>query len=501
MTDITIIKRDELFVTLDASPSIWYELRDVFAFRPDGYKFMPAFKHGTWDGYIRLIDLRNRALYAGLIPELVKWAKEQGYSIAVDKSAGSLITQFDDVEQFLDNWSNVMKFEPYDYQANAVERAISLNKALILSPTGSGKSAIAHLIVRYLLAHTKYKILITVPTTQLVEQLCKDFADYMPDDTTFVEPHKVYGGREKYTDNRVVISTWQSMIKMPTDYFSQFDAYICDEAHQADGKSITKIIENLSATAKIRIGMTGTLDGTKCHAMQLRGLFGPIIKTQSTKELMDGGQLSGLKIQTHILRYKKKPATENDYQREIDYIVTNEARMQYVNSLAMQSTGNTLVLFNFVDKHGKPLYNSALGIAQQYDKEVFYISGETSIEQREVIREKFTTQNNVILFASFGTFSAGINAPNIHNLILAHPGKARIRTLQSIGRVLRKMQGKAHATLYDIGDDFSPKAKSKNHSYNHLLARLEIYEAERFDYSVKTVEFDNEQLCGQGSLA
>jgi len=493
LADITVRKKDELFVFLDASSFIWYELRDVFAFRPDGYKFMPAFKHGTWDGYIRLVDVRTRCIYTGLLPVLLKWAKAQGYTVELDKSCGTILHEFNNVEEFLDNWSNIMKFEPYDYQVSAVEKALKLNKCLILSPTGSGKSAIAHLIVNYLLTHTTCRILITVPTTQLVEQLCKDFEDYLPVGAKMDLPHKVYGGKEKYSDSRVVISTWQSMYKMPKEYFSQFDAYICDEAHQADGKSITKIIEGLASTSIIRIGMTGTLDGTKCHAMQLNGLFGPIVKTQTTKELMDGGQLTGLNIQTHILRYTKKPdSIKNDYQKEIDYIVTNDNRRKYIIDLAMNATGNTLVLFNYVDKHGKPLYNSACEVASKFNKEVFYISGETSIEEREVIRNKFATQNNVILFASFGTFSAGINAPNITNLILAHPSKARIRTLQSIGRVLRKMEGKVEAKLYDIGDDFYPKSKTKNHSYNHLLARLEIYEAERFKYNIKTVEFINE---------
>lgn len=493
LADITIIKKDELFVFLEASSFIWYELRDVFAFRPDGYKYMPAFKSGTWDGYIRLVDTRTKCLYAGLIPVLLKWAKEQGYTVEIDKSCGQLIHKFDNVEEYLDNWSDVMKFEPYDYQMTAVEKALKLNKCLILSPTGSGKSAIAHLIVNYLMNHTNFRVLITVPTTQLVEQLCKDFEDYLPDGVGMEEPHKVYGGKGKYSPSRIVISTWQSMFRMPKEYFGQFDAYICDEAHQADGKSITKIIEGLAATSVIRIGMTGTLDGTKCHAMQLNGLFGPIVKTQTTKELMDGGQLSGLNIQTHILRYTTKPeAVKNDYQQEIDYIVSNVNRRKYIVDVAMKETGNTLVLFNYVDKHGKPLYNMACEVASSHDKEVFYISGETSIEEREIIRNKFATQNNVVLFASFGTFSAGINAPNITNLILAHPSKARIRTLQSIGRVLRKMEGKTSAKLHDIGDDFYPKTKTKNHSYNHLLARLEIYEAEQFNYNVKTVEFENE---------
>lgn len=358
----------------------------------------------------------------------------------------------------------------------------------------SGKSLIIHTLIKYILDNTNYRVLITVPTTQLVEQLAADFCDYAPDKTKAIIPHKVYGGKEKYSDNRVVISTWQSMLKMPKEYFTQFDVYICDEAHQADGKSISGIINKLEDTSVIRVGLTGTLDGTKCHLMQMKALFGPVIKTLTTKELMERGNITSMDISVEILKYIDKPRIGSDYHAEIDYIVEDQNRLDYVSERALNLPNNTLVLFNFVDKHGKPLYTNTIE-RNNGRKEIYYLSGETPIEEREEIRQKFATQDNIVLFASFGTFSTGINAPNIHNLILAHPGKARIRTLQSIGRALRKMKNKNKALVIDIADDLKPGNKKKNHSYNHLLKRLEIYESEKFDYTVRTVEIGDGRVC------
>lgn len=496
MADITITKMNELYVNIEAEPYVFYELRDVFSFRPAGYKFMPQFKSGMWDGKIYLIDVKRKLLYTGLLPELFEWSKKSGYTIKIDNSCGDFLHKFNHVEYFLDNWAEWCKFEPYDYQLNAVETSARLNKCLILSPTGSGKSLICYSMVSYLMKYTNYRILITVPTTQLVEQLCNDFANYQPENFEITQHvHKIYGGKDKDTTSRIVISTWQSMFRQPKEYFSMFDAYICDEAHQADGKSISTIIDNLSATSKIRIGMTGTLDGTKCHMMQLKGLFGPIVKTKTTKELMDGGNLSKLKINVRILKYKNKfdeaAVVKQSYKGEIDYIVGNKKRLDDVVNTSMTCKGNTLVLFNFVDNHGKPLYNRALEVQSQFNKESYFIHGGISVEERELIRHKFETQDNIVLFASFGTFSAGINAPNIRNLILAHPTKARIRTLQSIGRALRKSTDKEFATLIDYADDLFPSAKKRNSTYNHLLERLDIYENEHFNYNITTVEFDN----------
>ena len=162
--------------------------------------------------------------------------------------------------------------------------------------------------------------------------------------------------------------------------------------------------------------------------------------------------------------------------------------MEAILNLTMTRSHNTLVLFNFVEGHGKPMFEAAKAIADKYNREVFYISGETPVEERELIRAKFAGQDNIVLFASYGTFSAGINVKNVHNLILAHPTKSVIRLLQSIGRVLRIADGKTKATLYDIVDDMSRGRKQKNYLYNQFVERLGIYEEQQFDYEIQVVE-------------
>ena len=72
-----------------------------------------------------------------------------------------------------------------------------------------------------------------------------------------------------------------------------------------------------------------------------------------------------------------------------------------------------------------------------------------------------------------GTFSTGINIPKIKQVIFAHPSKSKIRTLQSIGRGLRKPKGKSDVVLFDIVDDLRYK-KKKNYTYNHFEQRFSI---------------------------
>jgi superfamily II DNA or RNA helicase len=358
-----------------------------------------------------------------------------------------------------------------------------------LSPTGSGKSHIIYLIVRFLLRYTDESILICVPTTSLVEQMVGDFASYVNDDFD-VETSigKIYSGKEKITNKRVVVSTWQSIYKLPSEWFSRFGGFVCDEAHQADSGSITKIVGKLSH-APFRFGFTGTLDGSKTHDVSLRGMFGPIIKTTTTKKLMDDGVLSKLNIDVVMLRYRDdecKFVSKNckKYQDEIEWLVSNERRNKFIVATAFSQPNNTLVLFNFVDGHGEGLYKYALDKAPEFGKEVYFVHGNVKVEEREHIRRLVEKKDNIIIFASYGTFSTGINMKNLHTVIFAHPFKARIRNLQSIGRSLRKSGGKESAKLVDIGDDLTYNGR-RNVTLEHLIERLKIYESEQFEYVVR----------------
>ena len=441
---------------------------------------MPAVRNKYWDGKIRLYNTMTGLTYAGLVQNISKFAKSRNYEVEVDPDLIHTYQITDDlVNSFLEYCK--LKITPRDYQIEAFRHAVSKNRAVFLSPTASGKSLIIYLITRYY----NEKTLIVVPTTSLVSQLAKDFADYGFDSGSKV--HGIYAGQDKQTDKPITISTWQSIFKMHRTWFDQFKLVIGDEAHQFKAKSLTSIMEKLYE-CPYRFGFTGTLDGSLTNETTLEGLFGPVEKVTTTSKLMEQGHVAELKIKNLILQYTpeiRKQCKDYDYQTEIDFLVRYEPRNRFITNLASSLKGNSLVLYQFVDKHGKMLYDMIL--KKNTDRKIFFIHGGVDAEEREEARAIVEKENNAIIVASYGTFSTGINIRNLHNVVFASPTKSRIRTLQSIGRGLRISDSKFNVTIYDIADDLKYKTHT-NFTLQHLLERLEIYNSENFNYKIYNME-------------
>jgi superfamily II DNA or RNA helicase len=238
---------------------------------------------------------------------------------------------------------------------------------------------------------------------------------------------------------------------------------------------------------KYRFGLTGTLDGTESNKLVLSGLFDVPKKVVSTKELMDAGTISKLKINSLILNHsvpdKKIAMRVKTYQEECDYLVLNAARNQFISRLATTLEGNTLVLFQYVEKHGIPLTEQIRSLTT---KNVRYISGMVKSEEREETRDVTEANDDVIIVASYQTYSTGINIKNLHNIIFAFPTKSQVRVLQSIGRGLRLHDSKDKCNVYDIADDIR-KGKKKNYTLNHFYARYNIYNEAEFDVSTEII--------------
>ena len=277
-----------------------------------------------------------------------------------------------------------------------------------------------------------------------------------------------------------MISTWQSIYKMPKKYFEQFGCVIGDEAHFFKAKSLTSIMTKLHQ-CKYRFGFTGTLDGTETHRLVLEGLFGSVEQVVTTKELIDKKTLANLKIKCITLKHPEK-RERMDYAEELNYIVSNDARNKFIMDLCSNISGNTLCLFQLVEKHGKILYDGMKG-----NENVYFVYGGTDTQQREKIRGLVEKHKNSTTIASYGTFSTGINIRNIHNIVLASPSKSKIRVLQSIGRGLRTSSTKDSILVFDIADDISYRGR-RNFTLNHFLERLNIYNEEQFNYEISKVK-------------
>ena len=329
------------------------------------------------------------------------------------------------------------------------------------------------------------KILIIVPTTSLVEQLYKDFKDYGYNSDRNV--HRIYQGHEKETNKRIVISTWQSIYEMPKKWFSEYGMIIGDEAHLFKAVSLTKILSKL-VDCKYRVGLTGTLDDSKTHKLVLEGLFGAVNRVVSTSELQQKKQLAALKIYCLVLqhdKYSRDFLKEKSYQEEMDFLVSCEARNKFITNLCSDLQGNSLCLFQYVEKHGMLLKQMIEKKAKS--KQVFFVYGGVEAEEREKIRAITEKSDNAIIIASYGTFSTGINIRNLHNIVFSSPSKSKIRNLQSIGRGLRLKDNNSNATLYDLADDLSYNEK-ENYTMAHFRERINIYNEEGFDYEIHEVE-------------
>ena len=290
--DVEITKVNEVYIKIDTEHSTAQEISDHFTFLVPGHTFVPAFRKRLWDGKIRLFNVMNRLLYGGLLHHLCKFLYLREYTVKFnsDFETEKIELQPEDLPRLPE------AVKPREYQIDAVNHALSNHRALLLSPTASGKSLVIYILVRYL----KLKTLILVPTTSLVSQMYNDFREYGWDVAN--NCHTVFAGRDKGSDLPVVISTWQSIYKMQQKYFEQYELVIGDEAHGFKSKSLTSIMTKC-VNAKYRIGTTGTLDGTQTHKLVLEGLFGKVYKVTSTKTLIDQKHLSPFQINALVLKH------------------------------------------------------------------------------------------------------------------------------------------------------------------------------------------------------
>lgn len=503
MSTIRLTKLNEatLRITSD-DEGVMEELSDHFSFYVPGYRYMPLFRNKLWDGKHRLVNKRNGTIALGLLDKVVSFATSRQYKVELqneffprDRFPERHVSEIKAFIASLPITTRGKKIEPRDYQIDAVVHSIMSTRTLCLSPTGSGKSLIIYLMIRWWLKfgyiNDTEKIILICPTTALVSQMQKDFMDYSSTDKDFnaaEETHVIYAGKEKMIIKApIVITTWQSAILIKSRaWFEQFGMMIIDEAHNAKGKSLTTIADQL-VNARYRFGTTGTLDGAECNELIVRGSTGPIHKVTTTKDLMNMDMLAQLQIKLINLKYDPidcRAVKGLKYDEEIKYLIFHQQRCNFISKLAVNQKGNTLVLFNLVEKHGVPLYERIKSMMPE-GRNVYYVSGSVDVDDRERIRSIVEKETGAVIVASSGTMSTGVNLRNLHNIIFSAPSKSQIKVLQSIGRGLRKSDNGQDTILYDIVDDLRVKSNSKpNYALAHGMHRVGIYEKEKFTMSI-----------------
>lgn len=363
----------------------------------------------------------------------------------------------------------------------------------------SGKSLLQYILTRQLLDFKCSRGLLVVPTVSLVHQMWNDFKDYSTNNKWDVESnvHKIYAGQDKLIDKPFTISTYASLLNFTPKQLEKFEFILFDETHCIAG-DIFREISLKSSKTRYKLGFTGTLKDAKSNKLIIEGVLGKAKDIIKSHELISNKQATPVEIKCLTLVHPKLTYLSynfKDYKSEVDYICSNLYRNRFIKNLSLSLKGNTLILCNYVE-HCKLLYEEIKNSSVIGDRKVYYISGEITGDERELIRNDINKNKDCIIVATLGTLSTGVNIPSLSNLIFAHPTKAKIKTLQSIGRILRLSEDKSVATVYDISDyipiyDKNNDVYLDNYTIKHFKERLKIYKNEKFPvskYKIKLLE-------------
>lgn len=472
----------------------------------------PFVKRNTpmWDGNLHLFRTYDQSLYIGLIPELLEFLDEQyGDDIDVIYDPNLFFgheyeLSAQDINKIISDLNihaGGIAISPRDHQLSAIYHCLrDTTRGVVVSPTGSGKSYIIYILIRFLQA-MGLNVLLVVPNLSLIQQMFSDFKDYSSEDSDWKVQKElsILTGAQKTPTTKITLANWQAIYKLGNGFFSEYGAVIVDEVHLAAAESLKGIMEKCS-NAHYRYGFTGTLQETKTHLSIIEGLFGPYRQFTTSRELQDKGVLSNLEIKMVFLQYSKASRAmvrDMTYQEEVKFTSTNPAKENFICALANKIQGNCLILVNYVANHLIPLYNRLL---KDSKKKIYMIDASTPPEEREHIREAMEKEDDCILVATYGTCSTGINIKNLHHIIFGSAYKSKVRVLQSIGRELRKLQGKETAILWDLVDDLiwvqkfknGQKRVQSNYLIKHAQQRMKMYRDEEFPYEIVQKKIEQE---------
>ncbi|MDX1532703.1 MAG: DEAD/DEAH box helicase [Nitrosopumilaceae archaeon] len=504
-TQVVIKKANESYVKIEASEKyIEIEIQDKFSFEIPNAQYDKRVINNKWDGIKRLYNRRTKLFPIGLVLKLLQFLKAQEYSYHIDPD---LIPQsgidMDDIkfviEEVIDPHDNENPIFPYEHQMNAIHYMLNMGRTLCLSSTSSGKSLMIYCVLRILQLVPEMegkRMFVVVPSAHLVEQMYSDFENYAKGSKVNwnVARHcqKVNKDYKKFIDKQIVITTWQSLSKLPRQVLDDMEAMFVDEVHGAKADVLSKIVVD-SINCPIKHGLTGSLDGFESNEMFIEGLFGPRRVIMTAKESIDKGIATPVDINVLLLKYTddyknelanqlfekdengNKPKPKELYNIEKQFIYTIDKRLQFIKNLALSLEGNTLILVDSIDKYQIPLYES---IKKEHEHTYFVNGNVDTSDRKQYIDFMESDGGKVIKVATYGTMSTGVSIKNLNNLILGSSIKSLIKIIQTIGRMMRKHKNKERAQIYDIVDDFSI-GKYKGYMMKHAEKRIKIYSDEQ----------------------
>jgi len=534
-------QNEEKLLVQESTRTEYHQLNLWLTRHVKGYRFMPAFKMGVWNGQQSYFD--NGKVNFGLWRECFKACKEIGVSFKIENKDEFPLNRdvtLESVKEFCEeffkdhkmknkNTGEWIPFIPYDYQIETAYKILKNRYCMAEVATSGGKSLVISIIIFYVLKNIEpdAKFLIIVPSITLVTQFYENIMEYnygsnflekFSDVLDFRE-HKIERIQEsnenynpchirmeeimsdkprKYsgpTQPNIYIGCYQSLEKWPKEFFKQFHTVACDEAHGAKSTTLTSILKRTFTHAYNRFGVSGTFPSDdSLEILTIQSVLGPNVTKIDAKTLVDTGTITPMNIKAVILNHdsgeinerlnyiKKMGAGADAFRFEKEFIQQSDKRLDFIKKIVDKCDSNTLLLFHTIE-YGTKIYNKLK--SEISNKEFFYIDGEVNNKQREFIKKEMEkTDGDVkVLVASYGTLSTGVSINAIFNVIFADSFKSEQIIIQSIGRALRKHNQKKVATIFDLVDVFDSN-NMNNILYKHFLEREKFYKKREYPYKV-----------------
>lgn len=471
-------------------------LNKKYAIPTKNHFFDPRFTMGSWDGRIHFFQA-NGNTYTYLLPEIVEYLGKVGYEIDLIDRRSFNVTRFEPVTS--DQFSHIIypdtgePVELAEHQVRCINALLAETNGIVEAATGAGKTMIVGgMCVRFLEA--RLKTLVIVPSLDLIENTRDELTML-----GFGGQIGVFSGLEKVLDKPITVSTWQALKNAPI-LMREFQVVLVDETHGARGTELTKLLVEFGDNIVYRYGMTGTMPDDPCEAMTVLTALGPVRERVPAEYLIKIGWLATLNIEQKVLvedlhaEYKTYKAESfvseaitykqfkqrffPDYKSETAYLLKNGKRTQWIAHYLdniRNDKGNTFVLVTSIDQ-GKKLASLC--------PNAVFVHGADKVKARKQIYQLFKEHDDMLVIATVGIASTGINIKRIFNLVLVDLGKSFIRTIQSIGRGLRKGAGKTHLEVTDISSDLK-------YSTKHGKDRVKYYKAHSYPYQITNVEYAN----------
>jgi superfamily II DNA or RNA helicase len=369
-----------------------------------------------------------------------------------------------------------------DYQEEIVKKCLGIGRGTIILATAGGKTLTsASLITKIYNIHKsplnsgKFKALFIVPDRGLVEQTTQDFANYGVPFTV----SKWTGDDDLDTSANVVVANLGIIQSKSSDlsWLKDIDLLIVDEVHKVrKGNKVNDVFKLIETP--FRFGFTGTMPEEPLDQWNIIGKIGPVIYEKNSRDLRQDSYVSNVQIQILNLMHKVLSTRRMEYRQEILELIKSKWRNNIITKLSKGLTNNTLVMVDFI-KHGEILFE--MFKEQMPDKQVYFVRGEVEVEERDRIRRIMEENSNVVVVAISKIFSTGINIKNLHYIIFACGGKAKIKIVQSIGRGLRLHKDKNKLIIFDIADNL-------HYSLSHSDKRKQLYEKEHITFTEKDIQ-------------